>query len=101
MDRETKEDQDRRLILPRTPCANLSGPKLLDCLYTADAMALDRALPKSYQLFRGGCSTSEAFGFTRNCRQFGGCHVFISFLITLEERVYVQVRICSGVPMCL
>ncbi|CAK9082779.1 unnamed protein product [Durusdinium trenchii] len=51
MDRETKEDQDRRLILPRTPCANLSGPKLLDCLYTADAMALDRALPKSYQLF--------------------------------------------------
>ena len=51
MDRQSKEDQDRRLILPQTPCANMTGAALLDCLYTTDAKTLDEALPESYQLF--------------------------------------------------
>lgn len=51
MDRKTKEDQDRRLILPETPCAGMFGETLLDCLYTADAHTLDKALPSSYKIF--------------------------------------------------
>ncbi|CAE7245446.1 ACHE [Symbiodinium natans] len=48
MDRATKEAQDLALIIPRTPCASVSSSELLECLYTADAAALDAALPTSY-----------------------------------------------------
>ncbi|CAL1141074.1 unnamed protein product [Cladocopium goreaui] len=51
MDRQSKEDMDRRLILPNTPCAGMSGEPLLECLYTADAHTLDKALPMSYKIF--------------------------------------------------
>ncbi|CAJ1380992.1 unnamed protein product [Effrenium voratum] len=51
MDRRTKEDQDRRLILPKTPCTSLEGAELLECLYELDAEVLDKALPESYQVF--------------------------------------------------
>lgn len=51
MDRRSKEEQDRRLILPRTPCATLSNDDLLECLYALDAQTLHQALPESYKLF--------------------------------------------------
>ena len=51
MDRHSKEEQDRRLILPRTPCAAFSGDDLLECLYALDAQTLHQALPESYKLF--------------------------------------------------
>ena len=51
MDRQTKEELDRRLILPQTPCAKMSGKALLECLYTTDAHILDKALPYSYKIF--------------------------------------------------
>ena len=54
MDRQTKEAQDRNLILPKTPCVGMSGDALLECLYNTDAHILDKALPDSYQLFDAG-----------------------------------------------
>jgi len=51
MDRRTKEEQDRVLILPQTPCANMSGTNLLDCLYSCDAHVLNKALPALYSTF--------------------------------------------------
>jgi len=51
MDRATKEAQDAKVILPRTPCANVSKSALLDCLFSVDAGLLDAALDPSYSLF--------------------------------------------------
>ncbi|CAE7464644.1 pnbA [Symbiodinium sp. CCMP2456] len=51
MDRATKEAQDAKMIVPRTPCANVSQSALLDCLFTVDAGLLDAALDPSYSLF--------------------------------------------------
>jgi carboxylesterase type B len=51
MDQARKEQQDRALWLPRTPCQGLVGVAVLECLYTADASALLNSIPPSYELF--------------------------------------------------
>ena len=48
MNRTVKEAQDRRLWLPRTPCAHTVSTQLVRCLHSADARGLIASIPGSY-----------------------------------------------------